>query len=284
LFLALQKYLGVGNIIKNRNNITLVVTSIDEITKVIIPLFDKSCLYGSKLSSYQIFREISLMMKEKKHLTLEGTLQIIELAYFMNKETSLRTEFTKEELLNKIRYKYGMLPFFSKINLSETKNSFSITLEFIRGLIDGDGSFNVNFRTERRRIGVNFTVVSELSSISLLNELIKYFKCGSVYKLPSSAARYQVQTVDEILNLIAPIFNNIKFNTLKQTHFEKTIKVCELIKTKGYKTDEDLKTIVNLAWDMNKSGKNRKISKDLYLSKFLPLPSSYRRLRQGKNK
>jgi LAGLIDADG endonuclease len=276
LFLALHKYLGVGNIIKNRNNITLVVTSIDEIIKVIIPLFDKSCLYGSKLSSYQIFREISLMMKDKKHLTLEGTLQIIELAYFMNKETSLRTEFTKQELLNKIRNKYGMLPFFSraepaepKINFSETKNSgATITLEFIRGLIDGDGSFNVNFRTERRRIGVNFTVVSELSSISVLNDLIKYFKCGSVYKLPSSAARYQVQTVDEILNLIAPIFNNIKFNTLKQTHFEKTIKVCELIKTKGYKTDEDLKTIVNLAWDMNKSGKNRKISKDQYLSKF----------------
>lgn len=95
MFIALQKFLGVGKIQKNRNNVTFVITSIDEIITVLIPLFDKHSLRGSKLLSYQIFREISLMMKDKKHLTLEGTLQIIELSYFMNKDTSLRTEVTK---------------------------------------------------------------------------------------------------------------------------------------------------------------------------------------------
>lgn len=91
MFIELQKYLEVGNIQKNRNNITLVVTSIDEIISVIIPLFDNYSLKGSKLLSYKNFKEISLMMKDKKHLYLEGTLQIIELSYFMNKDTSLRT-------------------------------------------------------------------------------------------------------------------------------------------------------------------------------------------------
>ena len=38
---------------------------------------------------------------------------------------------------------------------------------------------------------------------------------------------------------------DIKFNTIKQNHFEKTIKVAELIKNNGYKTDEGLKTIVD---------------------------------------
>lgn len=91
MFIALQKYLGVGNIQKNRNNVTLVITSIDEIISVIIPLFDNCNLRGNKFLSYKIFKEISLMMKDKKHLTLEGTLQIIELSYFLNKDTSLRT-------------------------------------------------------------------------------------------------------------------------------------------------------------------------------------------------
>lgn len=131
--------------------------------------------------------------------------------------------------------------------MPETKVFEPITLEFIRGLIDGDGSFNVSFISERRRIGTNFTVVTELSSIEVLNELVEYFKCGTVYKLPSSAARYQVQTVDEILNKIAPVFSQTQFNTKKQIHFEKTIEVCKLISTKGYKTDENLKTIVDLA-------------------------------------
>jgi len=114
MFIELQKYLGVGRIHKNRNNVTFVVNSINEIITVILPLFDNSSLRGSKLLSYNIFKEVSLMIKNKKHLTLEGTLQIIDLAYFMNKETSLRSLETKNILMNKLRLKYGTLPIVKK--------------------------------------------------------------------------------------------------------------------------------------------------------------------------
>lgn len=247
MFIELQKYLGVGKVHKNRNNVTFVVTSIEEIVTVILPLFDNHSLRGSKITSYNIFKEVSLMVKDKKHLTLEGTLQIIELAYFMNKDTSLRTEVSKENLLTKLKLKFGSLPIISNITLPVVKELEPINLEFIRGEIDGDGSFNVSFRTDRRRIGVNFTVVHELSSISVLNELSDFFKCGAVYKLPTAAARFQVQTVDELLNKIAPLFKDVGFNTQKQIHFEKTIKVCELIIKEGFKTDEGLRAIVDLA-------------------------------------
>ncbi len=72
-----------------------------------------------------------------------------------------------------------------------------------------------------------------------------------------------------MLNKIYPKIKGIKFNTIKQNHFEKTIKVAELIKINGYKTNEELQTIVELAWDMNQEGRGRKISKSEYLSKFL---------------
>jgi hypothetical protein len=49
-----------------------------------------------------------------------------------------------------------------------------------------------------------------------------------------------------MLDKIYPKLKDIKFNTIKQNHFEKTIKVAELIKNNGYKTDEGLKTIVVL--------------------------------------
>jgi len=111
----------------------------------------------------------------------------------------------------------------------------------------------------------------ELSSISVLNELVYFFECGTVYNLPSKAARYQVQSVEEILDKVYPKLKDIKFNTIKQNHFEKTIKVAEFIKINGYKTDEGLKAIVDLAWDMNKGGKGRKITKSEYLSKFMKL-------------
>jgi hypothetical protein len=268
MFKALQEYLGVGKLQKNKNNIVLIVKSLDEIVNTIIPLFDKTCLRGSKLLTYLIFKEVVLMMIEKKHLTLEGLIQIINFSYFMNKETSLRTIESKQNYFNILTDKFGQLPEIKNIPLPIINSLPKINLEFIRGEIDGDGSFNVSFRTKQRRIGVNFTIIHELSSISVLKELITFFKCGKVYSLKSAAARYQVQTVDEILNNIYPVFKNIEFNTNKNEHFNILIKVCKHIKTKGFKTDDDLKFIVDLAWEMNNKGKNRKLSKIEYLAKF----------------
>jgi hypothetical protein len=131
------------------------------------------------------------MVKNKKHLTVEGTHQIIELAYFMNKETSLRTEESKKVLIEKLNLNNVSFPIVSKIPfitaLETSNNTSPITSEFIRGQIDGDGSFNVSFASTRRRIGVNFTVTHELASISVLNELVEFFQCGAVYNLPTLA-------------------------------------------------------------------------------------------------
>lgn len=270
MFKSLQNYLKIGKLQFNKNNITLVIKSLEEIVTVLLPIFDNSPLRGSKLISYQIFKYVSLMMANKNHLTIEGTLQILNLSYFMNKETSLRTEELKQDIIAHLIKPIGVLPKFENISLPKLndKDILPLSLEFIRGQVDGDGSFNVSFRTKQKRIGVNFTVVHELSSISVLNELTTFFKCGKVYRLPSAAARYQVQTVDDILNKIYPIFKDIQFNTVKQEQFNVLIKVCEQIKIKGYRNYEDLKAIVDLAWDMNKSGKARKLSKEQYLKLF----------------
>lgn len=179
LFIEIQKYLGIGRVYKNRQNVTFVVRTIDEIVEVLLPLFDKHPLRGSKLEAYNIFKAVVLMIKEKKHLTLEGIIQILNLSYFMNKDTSLRTEETKKILEESIRLKFGLVSLASaapKIELLSTPalavayatrqaaKSKPMNLEFVRGLVDGDGSFNVSFATNRRRITVNFTVVCELSS------------------------------------------------------------------------------------------------------------------------
>jgi len=140
LFIEIQKKLGIGKVYSNRQNVIFVVKSIDEIVEVLLPLFDKSPLRGSKLVSYNIFKTVALMIKEKKHLTLEGLIQILNLSYFMNKETSLRTDESKEILVNKLIEKYGELPIVLDIVPANkiTNNKEPLTLEFVRGLIDGD--------------------------------------------------------------------------------------------------------------------------------------------------
>lgn len=278
MFVALQKHLGVGRVHKNRNNVTFVVTSIDDLLKIIIPIFEDCPLRSSKQLSFQIFKLVCLMMKAKTHLTLAGTLIILELSYFMNKDTSFRTEATKEAIIQELSLyalKSGIkLPNMTELKvplLDETKPTAPITKEFIRGLVDGDGSFNISFKTDRRRIGTNFTVVHEISSIEALNELVEFFGCGAVYKLPSQAARYQVENLTDILTKILPFFDQMEFNTVKQDHFKKFSDVCKYIATNGYKSDKDLQHVVDIAWDMNKGGKTRRITKVAYLAKFISL-------------
>ena len=88
MFLELKKYLGVGNIQSQRDSISLVVTSLDDLLSVIIPLFDKSPLRGGKLESYLIFKEVCLRMKNKSHLTLEGLKTIENINSKMNQRRS----------------------------------------------------------------------------------------------------------------------------------------------------------------------------------------------------
>lgn len=271
LFKEIQKHLGVGKLYENRGDIVFVVRSIEELVEVILPLFESHPPRGGKLESFKIFKEVVLMIQEKKHLTLEGILHIIELSYFMN-DTSLRTEESKAKVLDALRQKFGSLPSVQQLNKSskETKSSEQkLDLEFVRGLIDGDGSFFVAFKSQRRRIVPSFSVVAELSSKSILHEVEEYFGCGKVYNLPSKAARYQVDNLDDLLEKIYPKLKDIRFNTIKQGNFEKTMESAKLIKTQGYQTDETLKQIVDLAWDMNKDGGRRKLSKSEYLSKFI---------------
>ncbi len=70
MFKALHNQLGIGKLYTNRKNVVFVVKSIDEIVDVILPLFDKHPVKGGKFLAYTIFKEVSLMIKEKKHLTI----------------------------------------------------------------------------------------------------------------------------------------------------------------------------------------------------------------------
>src|SRR5690606_35535533 len=175
-----------------------------------------------------------------------GLLEIIESSYFINKVTSLRTPESKEKLLDFLKDKHGtLLPLTGSDYISEIYEemaSFSpqpLSLDFVTGLIDGDGSFNISFQHKpTRRVRANFTVVQETSCRELLNELKTFFGCGNVYDLPS-AASYQVNDIDTILNKIVPIFNKVILNTKKNQSYQTMVKVCEIIKAKGYESDEN---------------------------------------------
>lgn len=116
---AILRFLGVGSLHYNRDEINLVVTGLSDILKVIIPLFDSYPLLGSKLNAYLVFKKVVLMMANKEHLTIVGLLQIIKLAYFTN-STSYRTEASLSILMQLIKDKVGTLPAYTPVSLDTT--------------------------------------------------------------------------------------------------------------------------------------------------------------------
>lgn len=275
LFSSLHKYLGAGYITKNKTCVSLYITSLSELKNILFPILDKHRLKYGKLNAYFIFKYIVEAMLGKTHLNLEGLLKIIYSSFNLNVETGRRWEESKENLLKFLESKHGklLLPSKNSINLFNPPISSafdsSMSLDFIAGLIDGDGSFNVSFQLKPfRRVRVNFTVVQDTSCILLLHELKSFFSCGAVYDLKSAASRFQVENVDLILNRIRPVLDQIKLNTYKGDCYKIAIKVCEIIKTKGYKNDDAFREIVELAYDSNKSGKRRLLTKQEFLRKL----------------
>lgn len=258
---------GVGKLYYSRNEINIVVRSQDDITNVIIPHFDNYSLRGHKLSSYFIFKEVVLMMNNGKHLS--PFLQILELCYFTN-HTTRRTLDTKKAILDKISNKFGFVQFEPIIESNLSKpNSNPINNDYMVGLVDGDGSFNFGFKSTRRRIVPNFTIVQGVEDRSVLEDVQSYLDCGKVYDLQSQTSRYQVENVTDLVEKVLPEFKENKFNTTKKDYFNNVVEAWLILANQGIKEDNDLMKVVELVYNMNLDGKSRKQSKEEYLKKFV---------------
>ena len=270
MFKELRKYLGIGYTVKNKDNIYLYITSLHDLNTVLFPILDKYTLRYGKQIAYLIFKSIVKKMLDKEHLKLKGLIEIVYFSFQLNINTSKRTEQSKQKLLQFLAKKHGELPSPSLKKMPYTFNAnTNLSLDFVTGLIDGDGSFNVSFQIKPyRRVRVNFTVVQETLCKELLNELKTFFNCGNVYDLPSAASRFQVENIDLILNNIKPILDKTTFNTQKAEYYKIAIKISEIINIKGYKSDDIFKEIIGLAYNSNKLGKRRIISKEELIKKI----------------
>lgn len=118
-------------------------------------------LESAKLISYKKLKEIVLMMENKEHLTVEGLAKIIEIAYSQNKSSS-RNLSKKKELLASIGYNKDII----LADYTIKSGGDELDPYFISGLVDGDGSFNISFRANKRIVPV-FTIVQDIESIDL---------------------------------------------------------------------------------------------------------------------
>ncbi len=136
-----------------------------------------------------------------------------------------------------------------------------LSAEYIVGLVDGEGSFNVRSNAlNRRRAKVEMKFCLKLISKDkeILDELKKFFGCGNVYiqndKRPnhSTCFRYEVQNRKEIMERIIPFFekNPLKLKS-KKNDFELFRQIAELVKANADKTEKGLEKINALKNNMH---------------------------------
>jgi hypothetical protein len=81
----IKLFFGVGNITKlGADSVQFRVTGIEDLN-LIINHFDKYPLLTQKLSDYLLFKKVINLMKQGKHLTLEGLSKIVSIKAILNK-------------------------------------------------------------------------------------------------------------------------------------------------------------------------------------------------------
>ena len=63
---ALHAHIGVGKLRINRDSANLVINKLEDLILVILPHFDKYPCRGGKYISYQVFRQVVLLMQNKE--------------------------------------------------------------------------------------------------------------------------------------------------------------------------------------------------------------------------
>lgn len=135
--------------------------------------------------------------------------------------------------------------------------------------IDGDGSFNISFK-ENKKIQFGFHITQDISSMNLLNKVQNFFGCGSTSAswCSSHRLRFQIDGIEKTDRMSVPFIDKYLFHSSKSIHYTIFKKVCQLIYNKPDLSDSDLLNIIELAYNMNKDGKRRKLTKEEYINKY----------------
>ena len=111
--------------------------------------------------------------------------------------------------------------------------------EYVLGLVDGEGCFNVRVNRQRRRarVELKFSLKLRHQDKEVLDELQRFFGCGKVYIQNDKRAnhslcyRFEVQNKKEIIEKIIPFFEqNCPKLPSRKRDFELFKQIAELAK------------------------------------------------------
>ena len=140
---------------------------------------------------------------------------------------------------------------------------------YITGLIDGEGCFSVSFSLRKKlSTGIetrpSFSLSLNQRDLDLLKEVHTYFKCGGIrFSKSDRTYKYEVRNIRDIQKSIIPHIDRFPLHGSKSNDFDLFKKICEKIYQNKHLNKRYLKEIIELAYQMNPSGKRKHSKSDL---------------------
>ena len=235
---------GVGGIYKQgKDSVQYRISSVQDLTDVIIPHFDKYPLITQKRADFVLFKQVVDLIKHKKHVTLEGLQQIVDIKASMNNglPDTLKAVFPNTN------------PAPRPINSTKVIPSGF----WVAGFVSGDGSFNVNIIKSKTHLSgyqvlLRFFITQHIRDKELLTLLIGYFNCGRISNYKSGQAiDFTVTGVKNIKSSIIPFFIKYNIRGEKAQDFSDFCRIVNLMDQGLHLTDEGLNQIRQIISEMN---------------------------------
>ncbi|CAF3531479.1 unnamed protein product [Fusarium graminearum] len=219
----IRLFFGVGKVTKlGAESVQYRVSGLDDLNTIIYH-FDNYPLLTRKHSDYIFFKEVINLMKQGKHLTLEG----------LNRIVSIKSTLNNGELSD-------------SLNLAFPNLKPALRSEVPTGFTDAEGCFFIALKK---------SPASKLDK-ELLESLIQTLNCGR-YIVKPDCGEFIVEKFTDVRDKIIPIFEKFKLRHggAKSLNYEDFKKAALLIGNKAHLTREGLDEIKKIKGRMNKQRK-----------------------------
>jgi len=140
---------------------------------------------------------------------------------------------------------------------------------YLSGYVDGEGCFCVSINKSLRHqfgweVRPSFSVSQNGDRAEVLELLKQYFACGTIRPDRSDRTlKYEVRSVVDLVERVIPHFEEYNLLSNKQRDFELFAEICHLMYRSQHQREEGFKHILELAFEMNPSGKRKYTRKEI---------------------
>lgn len=139
--------------------------------------------------------------------------------------------------------KYGQLNHLRIYHTDKINNSYFNIKEWLVGITDGDGTFNVYTNIENKKIIFTYKISLTNKNIELLYKIKEYLGIGTI-NIDKNIVSYLIRDKKDLINIVIPIFDKYPLLTSKRFNYLK-FKECLIISNNNMIHQVDKINIIN---------------------------------------